>query len=1328
MSAAAPVAPPPAPRPPSRWPRVLAIILAILVLMVLALVGAAWWLLGSSGGARFLASKAGTVLGPGAQVEGVEGRIGGLMKIRAIEIDQPDLYVHIDDVVMETAPLAALHGRLDVRQLTARNVEVRTGPSKEKAKPPAIPAPPYPVLLEEAHVGTLRYAAMTPAEHEAKDAAARKAARDAARGKELVVTDIALAGAGDSRSWTIRSAAATSEYGTAHVKGDIGTKTPYRLHLTADAAGRIEEHAYRAAAAVRGTLQKLEASANVEAPGAHLDAQATVAPFAEQPLESLALDAKALDLAALHAGLPATRLDVHAALAPQGAGFAGPVRIANAAPGRWDQGALPFSEASARVAVDRAGSAQLSGLAIALAGGGSASGSASIAKEGMKADLRLAAVDLAALYGKLQPTKLSGAVSVSGDSAAQRFEVALQDPRFSIEGRGGYSASRLDIASATVRTSGGLVSAKGDASFAGTKEFHVEGRARHFDPSAFVKADAGDLNFAFTAEGELANGIAGEARVTFSPSRYAGLATTGHVFVAGDAKRIASSDVRLAIGDARIDAHGSFGRRGDAMEIALHAPDLSALASPFHVAAAGRLDAQARLTGTFHEPAGRISLTGTKLVLPSNLRIDDVKLDAQAGSSAASRIDATLVAHGIAFGKENPPPPFAQAVSASLQGTRAAHTLRLDLQMTRDSRLQTTLAGGLDERAPSLAWNGRVESLALGGPGAFSLVEPVALSASARRVELGDATLRGDWGEARFQVTRWTPATLDVEGTTPGVEVRTLARSLRLGNAPASNLVVAGNWKVHAAQSFDGSVEFHRLSGDVRVGNPELDLGLSELTLRADVVHGHARANVDVVGTRVGRIHGEGTALLVRSAKGWVPAPEAPISARVNAEVPDISTFAAWMGPDADVHGRLAANLTVSGSGSAPRIAGEVRASELAAREPQSGFEIEQGEIALRLAGRSIAIERFTAQAPWHAPEGAQKKIAQAKGHAPGTITASGSLDLDSRQGDIRIHLAQLPVTQTPSRFVALSGDAHLEAQRDGVLAQASLKADAGWIGALESAPPSVSDDVVVVRAAAPPEKPQSGVAGERIAVDARFDLGDALYFQGRGLDTRLAGNLHVTGTPAALRASGAVRTVGGTYNGYGQKLTIERGVLQFAGPIENPQLNVRAVRKGLPVEAGVEVIGSVAHPRVRLVSTPDVPEPEKLSWLVLGRAPSDLTAGDASLLVQAASSMLGKSPGDDIGQKLGFDEVKVGRASTNSVLGVLPESTVAGRTGTASAAESVTVGRSLTRDVHLSYEQELGAAEGTLKLAWKLTRKFELLARAGYLPGLDAVYRWTFE
>ena len=130
----------------------------------------------------------------------------------------------------------------------------------------------------------------------------------------------------------------------------------------------------------------------------------------------------------------------------------------------------------------------------------------------------------------------------------------------------------------------------------------------------------------------------------------------------------------------------------------------------------------------------------------------------------------------------------------------------------------------------------------------------------------------------------------------------------------------------------------------------------------------------------------------------------------------------------------------------------------------------------------------------------------------------------------------------------------------------------------------------------------------------------------------------------------------------------------------------------------------------------------------MLGRGPSELAPGDASVLLAAATSMLGgNNPGQDLGKKFGLDEVKIGRADTGNVLGVLPENTVAGRTGTPSAAEVVTVGKRLGKDVSLSYEQGLGAAEGALKVAWQISRKFQLLVRAGYLPGVDAVYRWSF-
>jgi translocation and assembly module TamB len=444
--------------------------------------------------------------------------------------------------------------------------------------------------------------------------------------------------------------------------------------------------------------------------------------------------------------------------------------------------------------------------------------------------------------------------------------------------------------------------------------------------------------------------------------------------------------------------------------------------------------------------------------------------------------------------------------------------------------------------------------------------------------------------------------------------------------------------------------------------------------------------------------------------------------------VPNLEPLSVWLGEDARLGGSLKGNLAITGTGRDPSFAGEVRAANLRVREPANGFEIDQGDVALRIRNQSVTIERFAATTPWHPSEGALAKIGGANRPAGGKITAEGGVDLKAKTGAIRIRAESVPVTQLATRFVAISGEAQLEAKAEGMVVTGALKADAAWIGALATPLPSVSEDVVVVRAAKPKDEEALPKARDRTRLDLRITLGDHVYFQGRGLDTRLAGNLRIAGDTGALRATGSIRTVDGTYDGYGQQLAIERGTLTFAGPIDNPTLAVMALRTGLPVEAGVEVYGTATRPRVRLVSRPDVPEPEKLSWLVLGRGPAEANQGDASTLMAAARAMLGTgAPGGDFVKRFGFDEVRIGRPDAASALGALPQSTVAGKTRSASAADVVTVGKRITRDIHVIYEQGLADAEGALRITWQITRQFQLLLRAGYLPGVDAVYRWSF-
>ena len=1326
MSASVPV--PDTPPPPARRRRWWLWLLAAIAIVLLVVAGAVLWLFNTTGGARFALDRAVGAAGGGIRYENVEGTLGGPMRIGVVEVDRPDLYARVEGLEIDTSPLAPLRGTILVHRLVAKSVEVRTVDTGAAAKVPASFAPPYAVRLEEGRVGQLRVGQLPRAYRDERDPAKRRAMIEAARPGDVLVRDIYLRGGGDPNRWQVDEARAATEYGTARLAGSLGTTSPFALDATIGAEGRAAERPYRADVTAKGTLKSFEAQLKGALSGQEATGRAVIEPFATPPLRALALRARDVDLSRHAPEAPKTRLAFDVELAGAGKGaFAGPVRIENGEPGTWDRGLFPFQSAAARV-VARADRIDIADLQVSLLGGGFAGGRAVVQESGIEADLAIKDVDLAALHGELQKTKVTGRVAVSGDRAAQRFEVDLKDPRFAVEGRGALANERLDVRSATVRTGGGSVTAAGHVELAGRKPFRFEGKASHFDPSAFVKAAKGDLNFAFVASGAVGDGLAGEAQLDISPSRYAGVPVSGRVSAAGDRTRISRADVDVALGEARVQAKGSFGRAGDAMDIAFKAPNLAALARPFGVQLAGSAQGDARLTGPFNSPAGRIAFSGANLALPSNVFIREISARVEAGVDPSSPIDGTVKAAGIAVGEERPPTPLAQTFEATLKGTRADHRLEAAATMRRDTTTRAVFAGGVDPRAKAFAWNGRLESLAMTGRGAFALVAPATLAVSANRVELGEARLKGQWGEAQLAVTRWTPRTLDLKGSTAGVQIQNVARSLRLATVPRSNLVLAGDWDIRAAEQFDGTVSLRRVSGDLRVGEPPLPLGLKAMSLEVKAVGSRLSAALAIDGERSGQVNGTATGMLARGKTGWEFAPDAPVQAKLTAVHTQLESLTPWLGPDSKLGGQLNASVVVTGTGADPRISGTARADNLVAREPQTGFELEKGTVALRLDGTKIAIEEFTATTPWRPTKAALERMRRVEvPPGGGRISGEGTIDLGARTGALRIRADQVPMTQIGTRFVAMSGEVKLEAGAKGLLAAGGMKVDAGWIGAPDEAMPTVAEDVIVVRAEQPAPAPEEAPK-ETVRLDLRFDLGNRLYFQGLGLDTRLAGQVHLTGSIGALRANGTIRTVGGTYDGYGQKLSIERGVLTLDGPIDNPQLNVLALRKGLPVEAGVEVLGTLIRPKVRLVSVPEVPEPEKLSWLVLGRGAADASLGDSAVMMAAARALLGGSnPGSDLTKRLGFDEIKIGRADSNSVLGVLPQSTVAGRTGSPSASEVVSVGRRINNAVHLTYEQGLADAEGALKLTWRISRRFQLLARAGYLPGLDAVYRWTF-
>jgi translocation and assembly module TamB len=186
-------------------------------------------------------------------------------------------------------------------------------------------------------------------------------------------------------------------------------------------------------------------------------------------------------------------------------------------------------------------------------------------------------------------------------------------------------------------------------------------------------------------------------------------------------------------------------------------------------------------------------------------------------------------------------------------------------------------------------------------------------------------------------------------------------------------------------------------------------------------------------------------------------------------------------------------------------------------------------------------------------------------GSKPGRLEVTGEIRLDRSEGQesawLDVRLDRLGAFQLPDQWIAVSGDGRLTWESGTLGAQGKLNVDAGYWQLAKGDTPRLSDDVVIKRAHA--DQPVASVH-PKLNLAISTDFGDNFLFNGAGLSSRLSGVIRITAKGRDLpRANGRIRTRSGRFDAYGQKLEIERGVLTFNGLLDNPALDVRAIRKG---------------------------------------------------------------------------------------------------------------------------------------------------------------------
>ena len=231
-----------------------------------------------------------------------------------------------------------------------------------------------------------------------------------------------------------------------------------------------------------------------------------------------------------------------------------------------------------------------------------------------------------------------------------------------------------------------------------------------------------------------------------------------------------------------------------------------------------------------------------------------------------------------------------------------------------------------------------------------------------------------------------------------------------------------------------------------------------------------------------------------------------------------------------------------------------------------------------------------------------------------------------------------------------------------------------------------------------------------RAARRFRSSLGDEVVFDGYGLLSHLAGELRVRQAPGGVpEAFGALDLLDGQFMLYGQRLDIEHGRVTFAGPINAPGLDIRAVRTAGDAIAGIMVGGTVSDPRSRVFSEASLGEAEAFSLLLTGHTLSNSDEREAALLLQPALR-LGLEGAEGVGMRI------------RSALGLDELSVDVGGVGDAADA-SLIFGKRLSADFGVRYVHSLVRQAGSVFVNYRLTDHLSLEAESGARQGLDLLF-----
>lgn len=1080
--------------------------------------------------------------------------------------------------------------------------------------------------------------------------------------------------------------AADTPWSSSSGSASVGLKKPFALDTAIYTKGGFEGETIHSTARLSGSLKDVRAELTIDGGNIRLSGKSVIHPFAEsldKTLEEVLVKGFNINPSAFVPSLPDAGLNFDLTAIPSfsdGIALEGSLDLENTKADFADRNGIPVRQVLGGFVIRQDGTVHIGNTSAALLGRGGIrlSGKIDTEKDILDLNIGINSVGAEDVLQTAFKGRLDGSIGIGGTTASPKISwqlgtgTARTDGSLAIASDPANEQRKLVFDTVNISAGEGSLTAQGYLELFKDRLLKLDIRSRAFDPSRIdPQFPAGNINGSIHLAGELAKEkFTGKMR--FLPGTFNGVPIAGSADIVYESRHLPRAAVDLRLGRNIVKTDGGFGKKGDRLNLNITAPDLSR----FGFGLAGSLNVRGHLSGDLDGGIRTFEtdLSGTARNLhigkAADIRSLDFTLKGSPDTSRPMRADIKGGRLSLSGGAA-----VVDTAGLTLEGTGAQHRIRTHAAMTLDGKpfkLDLDASGGINRELTR--WKGSIGILDIGGAFNLKLQNRMTLEAGAERVAASAANWQAMGGSLNLQHFSWDRKTgISAKGGARGLHIAELHNFFK---PPFEhNLVLNGDWDVAYGHNARGYLNISRQSGDAVLPGGQA-LGLNAFSLKTRFQNDRIGILLDG-GARFGRINAD---LGIGNAFGGNMA-NTPLGGRITASLPDLGALKPFLPAAAqNITGSLNAAVTLGGSIADPHLGGSINGDKLYYRNQTQGIILDNGSLRSHIAGRKWVIDSL-------------------KFRHEGTAELSGTVSMENSVPDVDIGAVfdKYRILSRPNRRLTVSGNTRLRySPQKGISVTGMIKTDQGLFGSQKSSMPSVGDDVVVLG-----EVKKEAAASLPVNMNLTLDLNDGIRFSGYGADVTIGGKLTLTAQPGGnVRGVGTVRVIKGRYKAYGQDLDITKGTVSFVGPLNDPNLNIRAERRLSPVGAGVEILGSLNSPRITLTANEPMSEKDKLSWLILNRAGSG-SSGDNAALSAAAGALLAGQINDRIGlvDDLGFTS----KRSRNA------------QTGELNPAEQVlTVGKQLTGKLYIGYEYGISSAEQSVKLIYRLTRAIQAVARIG--------------